>query len=142
MRLQVTKDCHWNWTIEDWKKCCLNWCVLISPVTFRIWHKQHENIDPPCLISMVRIGGSGTMVWRIFFWHTLRLLIPVKDHLNVTTYPDIVVNHMSQFMPMVHPSTDGHISRHNSKIVTDWFMEWSNKFTALKWSSRRLSNTC
>lgn len=28
----------------------------------RIWQKQHENMDPPCLISTVQAAG-GLMLW-------------------------------------------------------------------------------
>ncbi len=36
----------------------------------RIWHKEHESMDPSCLVSTVQAGG-GVIVWGIFFWDTL-----------------------------------------------------------------------
>ncbi len=33
---------------------------------FRICRKEHESMDPSCLVSMVQAGGGGVMVWGIF----------------------------------------------------------------------------
>ncbi len=52
----------------------------------RIWHKQHESMDPSCLVSMVQAATGGVMVWGIFSWHTLGPLIPTKHCLNTTAY--------------------------------------------------------
>ncbi len=58
-RIQFTQD-HQNWTIDDWKKRCLVWWVLISAATFRcrvrMWLKEHESMDPSCLVSTVQTG--------------------------------------------------------------------------------------
>ncbi len=35
----------------------------------RIWHKEHESMDPSCLVSTVSDGG--VIVWGIFSWHIL-----------------------------------------------------------------------
>ncbi len=52
----------------------------------RIWLKEHESMDPSCLVSMVQAGGGGgVMVWGIFSWETLGPLEPIehtKCHLN------------------------------------------------------------
>lgn len=34
----------------------------------RIWCKQHESIDPSCIVSTNQSGGGGggVMMWRIF----------------------------------------------------------------------------
>ncbi len=60
-RIQFTQT-HQNWTIEDWKKSCLVWWVSISVATFRcrvrIWRKEHESMDPSCLVSTVQAGGG------------------------------------------------------------------------------------
>ncbi len=37
----------------------------------RIWHKEHESMDPSCLVSTVQAAGGGVMVWGIYSWHTL-----------------------------------------------------------------------
>ncbi len=71
-RLQFTQA-HQNWTIEDWKNVAWSdeppFLLLHSDGTVRIWRKEHEIMDPSCLVSMVQAGG-GVMVWGIFSWHT------------------------------------------------------------------------
>ncbi len=72
-RIQFTQD-HQNWTIEDCKSVAWSdesWFLLHSDVRVRICHKEHESMDPSCLVSMVQAGGGGVMVWGIFSWHTL-----------------------------------------------------------------------
>ncbi len=44
----------------------------------RILHKEHESMDPSCLVSTVQAGGGGLMVWGIFSWHTLGPLVPIE----------------------------------------------------------------
>ncbi len=36
----------------------------------KIRHKEHESMDPSRLVSTVRAGGGGVMVWGIFSWYT------------------------------------------------------------------------
>ncbi len=78
-RLQFTQA-HQNWTIEDWKNN--DWSdesrflLRHSDGRVRIWCKEHERMDPSCLVSTV--GGGGLMVWGIFSWHTLGLLVPIE----------------------------------------------------------------
>ncbi len=69
-RLQFTQA-HQNWTIKDWKNVA--WSdesrILLqhSDGRVRIWHKEHEGMDPSCLVSTVQAGGGGViMVWEIF----------------------------------------------------------------------------
>ncbi len=33
--------------------------------------KEHESMDPSCLVSTVQAAGNGAMVRGIFYWHTL-----------------------------------------------------------------------
>ncbi len=47
-------------------------------VRVRILHKEHESMDPSCLVSTVQAGGGGVMVWGIFSWHTLGPLVPIE----------------------------------------------------------------
>lgn len=58
-----------------------------------------------CLVSKVQTGGSSVMVWKIFSWCALGHVILIKDSLNATAYPGIVVDHLSQFVTTVftHP---------------------------------------
>ena len=65
---------HQNWTIEDWKNVAWSdesrFLPLHSDGRVRIWHKEHESMDP-CLVLMVQAGGGVVMVWGIFSCHTL-----------------------------------------------------------------------
>ncbi len=60
-RIQFTQT-HQNWTRF----------LLLQKSTdgrVRIWRKDHESMDPSCLVSAVQAGG--VMVCGIFSWHTL-----------------------------------------------------------------------
>lgn len=57
----------------------LVWWVLISTATFRCsGRKQHENMDPSCLLSALQAGYGGVMVWAWFRSHS-----QVADHENL-----------------------------------------------------------
>ncbi len=58
-------------------------------------------MDPSCLVSTVRAGGGGVMVWGIFYWHTLGPLVPTEHHLNATAYLSIFADHVHPFMTTV-----------------------------------------
>ncbi len=68
-RLQFTQA-HQNWTIEDWKNVAWSdesWFLLRhSDGRVRIWRKEHESMDPSCLVSVVQPGGG---VMDIFLAH-------------------------------------------------------------------------
>ncbi len=80
-RLQFAQA-HQNWTIEDWKNVAWSdesrFLMQHSDSRVRIWHKEHESMDPSCLVSTVQTGGGGVMVWVIFYWHTLGPLVPIE----------------------------------------------------------------
>ncbi len=69
-RIQFTQD-HQNLTIEDWKNVAclmsLDFCCEHSDDRVRIWCKEHESMDPSCLVSTVQTGGGGVMVWGDIF---------------------------------------------------------------------------
>ena len=67
----------------------------------RTWCKEHESMDPSCLVSTVQAGGGGVMVWGIFSCHTLGPLVPVEHHVNTTAYLSIVTDHLHPFMTTV-----------------------------------------
>ncbi len=73
-RIQFTQD-HQNWTIVDWKNVAWSdesrFLLQHSDGRVRIWCKEHESMDPSCLVSTVQAGGGGVMVWGIFSWHIL-----------------------------------------------------------------------
>ncbi len=60
-----------NWTIEDWKNVAWSdesrFLLWHSDGRVRIWRKEHESMDPSCLVSMVQAAAGGVMVWGIFF---------------------------------------------------------------------------
>ncbi len=84
---------HQNWTIQHCKNIAWSdesWFLLRhSDVRVRIWRKEHESMDPSCLVSTVQAGGGGVMVWGIFSWHTLDPLVPTEHRLNATAYLSI-----------------------------------------------------
>ncbi len=62
-RLQFAQV-HQNWTIEDWSKRWSDesrFLLLHSDGRVRIWRKEHESMDPSCLVSTVQAGGGGVM---------------------------------------------------------------------------------
>ncbi len=141
-RLQFAQA-HQNWTIEDWKNVAWSdesWFLLgHSDGRVRIWRKEHESMDPSCLVSPVQAGGGGgVMVWEIFSWHTLGPLVPIEHCLNTTAYLSIVADHVHPFMTTVYPSSDDYFQQdnapcHKAQIISDWFLEHDNEFTLLKW---------
>ncbi len=150
-RLQFAQT-HQNWTIEDWKSVAWSdesrFLLRHSDGRVRIWCKEHESMDPSCLVSTVQVGGGGVMVWGIFSWHTFGSLVPIEHRLNTTAYLSIVADHVHPFMTTVYPSSDGYFQQHNApchkaQIISDWFLEHDNEFTLLKWPpqiSRSQSN--
>jgi len=120
-RIQFTQV-HQNWTIEDWKNVAWSdesqFLLLHSDGRVRILHKEHESMDPSCLVSTVQ-AGRGVMVWVIFSWHTLGHLVPIEHCLNATVYPSIVGDHVHPFMTTVYHllmSTSSRIMHHVTKL--------------------------
>ncbi len=120
-RLQFTQAPQ-KWTIKDWKN--VDWSdesrflLLHSDGWVRIWRKEHESMDPFCLVSTVQAGGGGVM-WDIFSWHTLGPLVPIEHRLNATAYLSIVVDHVHPFMTTVYHllmATSSRIMHHVTKL--------------------------
>ncbi len=111
----VSAQAHQNWTTEDWKNFALSdesrFLLRHSDGSIRIWCKEHESMDPSCLVSTVQAGGGGLLVWGIFSWHTLGTLLPIEHRLNATAYLSIVADHVHPFMTTVYPSSDATSSR-------------------------------
>ncbi len=140
-RLQFTQV-HQNWTIEDWKNVAWSdesrFLLQHSDGRLRIWQKEHESMDPSCLVSTVQAGGGGVMVWGIFYWDTLGPLVPIEHRFNTTAYLSIVADHVHPFMTTVYSSSDVYFQQdnapcHKAQIISDWFLEHDNEFTLLKW---------
>ncbi len=115
-RLQFTQA-HKNWMIDDWKTFAWSdesWFLLrYSDGRVRIWRKEHESMDPSCLVSTVQAGGGGVNVWGIFSWHTQGALVQIEHCLSATSYLSIVADHVHPFMTTVHPSFDGFFQQDN-----------------------------
>ncbi len=110
-RLQFTQP-HQNWTIKDWQNiaCSDESRFLLRHLDGRVrnWPKEHESMDPYCLVSTVQAAGGGVMVWGIFSWHTLGPLVPIGRNLNTTACLSIVADHVHPVMTTVYPSSDGY----------------------------------
>ncbi len=138
-RLQFTQA-QQNWTIEDWKNIALSdesrFLLRHSDGRVRIWHKEHESMDPSCLVSMVQAGGGG-MMQGIISWHTLGPLCTNWASFKPYSLPEYCCWPCRLFITTVHPSSDATSSRimhhHKAKIISDWFLEHDNEFTLLKW---------
>ncbi len=111
-RLQFTQA-HQNCTIEDWKNVAWSdesWFLLRhSDGRVRIWRKEHESMDPSCLVSMVQAGGGSVMVWEIFSWHTLGPLSTNPALFKYHSLPWVLLlTSVHPFMTTVYPSSDGY----------------------------------
>ncbi len=61
-----------EWHLDEYTACFPDESRLLlrhSDGRVIIWHKEHESMDPSCLVSMVQAGGGGVMVWGIFLAH-------------------------------------------------------------------------
>ncbi len=137
LRLQFAQA-HQNWTIEDWKTVAWSdesrFLLRHSDGRVRIWPKEHESMDPSCLVSTVQAGGGGVIVWGIFSWHTLGPLVPIDHRLNATAYlsveycwpcPSLYDYSVPIFWCYFAPC-------YKAQIISDWFLEHDNEFTLLK----------
>ncbi len=111
--------------------------LLHSDGRVRIRCKEHESMDPSCLVSMVQAGDGGVMVWGIFSWHTLGPLVPIEHCLNATAYWVFLLT-MSiplwlQCTHLLMYFQQDNAPCHKAQIISDWFLEHDNEFTLLKW---------
>ncbi len=136
---QKFANAHQNWTIEDWKNVAWSdesrFLQQHSDGRVKIWRKEHESMDPSCLVSTVQ-ACSGVMVWGIFSWHTLGPLVPIEHRLNATAFLSNVADHVHPFM-----TSDGYFQQNNAlchkdQIISNWLHEHDNEFTVLKWPPR------
>ncbi len=97
-RLQFPPD-QQNRTIEDWNNVAWSdesrFLLRHSDGRVRIWCKEHESMDPSCLVSTVQAGG-GVMVCGVIYWGHFG---PLEHRLNATVYLSIVVDHVHPLWP-------------------------------------------
>ncbi len=113
-RLQFAQA-HWknvSWSDES------RFLLRHSDGRVRIWRKEHESMDPSCLVSKVQAGGGGVMVRGIFYWHTLGPLVPIEHRLNATAYLSIVTMSIPLWLQCNHllMVTSSRIMHHVTKL--------------------------
>jgi len=92
-------------------------------------------MDPSCLVTTVQAGGGGVMVCGMFSCHILGPLVPIGHRLNATAYLSIFSDHVHPLMATMYPSSDGYFQQdnalcHKAQIISNWFLEHDNEFTA------------
>ncbi len=133
---QQFAQAHQNWTTADWKNIAWSdesrFLLRRSDGRVRILRKDHESMDPSCLVSTVQARG-GVMVLGIFSWHTFGPLVPIEHRLNATAYLSIVADHVHPFMTTVYTSSDATSSRIMHHVTT--LKSSQNGFLHMKMSS-------
>ncbi len=131
-----------NWTIEDWKNVAWSdesWFLLQhSDSRVRIWRKEHESMDPSCLVSTVQAGGGDVMVWGIYSWHTLGPLCTNWASFKPYSLPEYCCWSCPSLYDYSVPIfwcyfQQYNASCHKAQIISDWFLEHDNVLTLLKW---------
>lgn len=95
----------------------------------RIWHLQHESINPFCLVSTFQATTAG-VTW----------LVSLKCHRL-----SVVADHVPLFMAKMYPSTNGYFQQDNASTATrslskrHFRMWWNTTFTS--WMYCRQTST-
>ncbi len=112
-RLQFTQV-HQNWTIEDWIN--ISWSdesrflLRHSDGRVIIWRKEHESMDPSCLVSTVQAAG-GVMVWGDIFLAHFGPLRTNWASFKRHSLPEYCCWPCHPFMTTVYKSSDATSSR-------------------------------
>ncbi len=103
----------------------------------RIWHKEHESMDPSCLVSTVQAGGGGVMVWGIL----LALFGPLSTNWTLFKWHSLpeyccwpcpsLWLHCTHLLMANSSRIMHHVTK--AQIISDWFLEHDNEFILLKW---------
>ncbi len=133
---------HQNWTIEDWKNIAWSdesrFLLQHSDGRIRIWCKEHESMDPSCLVSTVQAAGGGGMMQGIISWHTFGPLVPVEHRLKHHSLPEYCCWSCPSLYDYSAPIFWCYFQQdsapcHKAQIISDWFLEHDNVLTLLKW---------
>ncbi len=84
-RLQFTQA-HQNWKIQDWKNIAWSdvsrFLLRHSDGKVRIWHKEHESMDPSCLVSTVQAAGDeGDIFLALYIYIYIYIYSGAKKYL-------------------------------------------------------------
>lgn len=72
----------------------------------RMWSNQHESMNSCNFVLMLQAGGNGDgglMVGGIYSWHILKLLILIRNLLNMASVADWVMNSSNVFSMLKWP---------------------------------------
>lgn len=103
---------HQNWTIEDVAWSADSWFLLQHLDNgVKIWCKQHESTDPPCLDSMVQVSGGVVMVWWIFSWRIW------AHSTNWALFKCLSLSHVANHADPFRPQCTHHLIAISSRIT-------------------------
>ncbi len=117
----------------------MSWFLLRhSDGRVRIMRKEHESMDPSCLVSMVQAGGGGVMVWGDIFLAHFGILSTNWASFKCHSLPEYCCWPCPSLYDYSVPIFWYYFQQdnapcHKAQIISDWFLEHDNEFTLLKW---------